>query len=52
MSTEVWVDCSVSAVDQLQGMAAKRQYKEAAGQLEVTFLWTIDILVVVHYTAV
>ncbi|KAJ7527685.1 hypothetical protein O6H91_16G066600 [Diphasiastrum complanatum] len=24
----------VSAVDQLQGMAAKRQYKEAAGQLE------------------
>jgi uncharacterized protein YecA (UPF0149 family) len=25
----------VSAVEQLQAMAAKRQYKEAAGQLEV-----------------
>lgn len=25
----------VSAVEQLQGMAVKRQYKEAAGQLEV-----------------
>lgn len=26
---------TVSAVEQLQAMAAKRQYKEAAGQLEV-----------------
>lgn len=26
---------AVSAVEQLQAMAAKRQYKEAAGQLEV-----------------
>lgn len=25
----------MSAVEQLQGMAVKRQYKEAAGQLEV-----------------
>ncbi len=31
-----WMDLdSVSAVEQLQAMAAKRQYKEAAGQLEV-----------------
>lgn len=28
---------AVSAVEQLQGMAVKRQYKEAAGQLEVGF---------------
>lgn len=28
---------AVSAVDQLQYMAAKRQYKDAAGQLEVGF---------------
>jgi hypothetical protein len=28
---------AVSAVEQLQVMASKRQYKEAAAQLEVTF---------------
>lgn len=28
---------TVSAVDQLQVMASKRQYKEAAAQLEVTY---------------
>lgn len=29
---------AVSAVEQLQVMASKRQYKEAAAQLEVTYL--------------
>ena len=34
---------TVSAVEQLQVMASKRQYKEAAAQLEVLYL-LVDVL--------
>lgn len=35
---------SVSAVEQLQVMASKRQYKEAAAQLEVLFYLVVNLL--------
>jgi hypothetical protein len=35
LTDTVHTSCAVSAVEQLQVMASKRQYKEAAAQLEV-----------------
>ena len=52
-----FVTLAVSAVEQLQVMASKRQYKEAAAQLEVPFFFlyqqflafvTSVLLVIVH----
>lgn len=40
---------AVSAVEQLQVMASKRQYKEAAAQLEVTYLLSTMSFYVMPY---
>lgn len=37
-------DMAVSAVEQLQVMASKRQYKEASAQLEVTYLLVYSVI--------
>lgn len=37
---------AVSAVEQLQVMASKRQYKEAAAQLEVCYFWVYSLFAI------
>lgn len=41
-----WIfSCAVSAVEQLQVMASKRQYKEAAAQVEVLYRFLNNLLI-------